>query len=84
MNCKPGERAFVIAGFPASNLGKVVRVLKLEGNLWEYEGHLDSMFPGARAWRVADDCLCPIRDPGDDAIDESKAWLPPVPTKEPA
>lgn len=27
----------------------------------------------------ADDVLRPIRNPGDDAVDESKAWLPPVP-----
>ena len=31
---------------------------------------------------IADECLRPIRDPGDDAVDESKAWLPPVPTLE--
>lgn len=28
---------------------------------------------------VPDAWLRPIRDPGDDAIDESAAWLPPVP-----
>lgn len=27
----------------------------------------------------ADEVLRPIRNPGDDAVDESKAWLPPVP-----
>jgi hypothetical protein len=30
---------------------------------------------------IADASLRPIRDPGDDAQDESKAWLPPVPTQ---
>ncbi len=35
---------------------------------------------------VADECLRPIRDPGDDAVDESKAWLPsvPLPTIDPS
>jgi hypothetical protein len=30
-----------------------------------------------------DKLLRPIRDPGDAATDESKAWLPPVPTRDP-
>jgi hypothetical protein len=29
--------------------------------------------------QLADKYLRPIRDLGDDAVDESKAWLPPVP-----
>ncbi|MNL15670.1 hypothetical protein D3C87_1366720 [compost metagenome] len=33
----------------------------------------------ARRLVIADECLRPIRDPGDDAVDESAAWLPPVP-----
>lgn len=28
---------------------------------------------------ISDQCLRPIRDPGDDALDESRAWLPSVP-----
>jgi hypothetical protein len=28
---------------------------------------------------MSDNFIRPIRDPGDDAVDESKAWLPPVP-----
>jgi hypothetical protein len=37
-----------------------------------------------KAYRIcpaADKYLRPIRDPGDDARDESAAWLPPVPTQ---
>jgi len=37
----------------------------------------------ARELVIADECLRPIRNPGDDAVDESKAWLPPVPTINP-
>jgi hypothetical protein len=32
---------------------------------------------------IRDECLTPIPDVGDDARDESLAWLPPVPTKKP-
>jgi len=40
----------------------------------------------ARELVIADECLRPIRDPGDDAVDESKAWYPlvPLPKNEPA
>jgi hypothetical protein len=33
-----------------------------------------------REVHLDDSHLRPIRDPGDDAADESHAWLPPVPT----
>jgi len=36
----------------------------------------------AQAADLADRDLRPIRDSGDDAADESHAWLPPVPTLE--
>lgn len=46
---------------------------------------LGSMFPESRAVPPVRHALFapynlrPIRDPGDDAVDESHAWLPPVP-----
>lgn len=39
-------------------------------------------FEVTRVQAMWDARLKPFRDPGDDAVDESTAWLPPVPTKE--
>lgn len=41
--------------------------------------------PGDVVTAVAmrDRCLTPLADPGDDVADESRAWLPPVPTGKP-
>lgn len=36
------------------------------------------LYPGEEAW-IDDAYLRPINDPGDDAADESRAWLPPIP-----
>ena len=89
MNCKPGQMAMVVRGEPKENLGRVVRVLERVGNpselihgcvLWFYEGDL-SMGDGTRAEAVADDCLRPLKDPGDDARDETLSWLD-VPSKQ--
>lgn len=49
--------------------------------VWIFEEPIDVKVDGV-AYTVlgcADDHLRPIRNPGDDAVDESKAWLPPVP-----
>lgn len=95
MNCKPGDLAVIVRS-QCGNEGRIVRVLRYVGkkrftsgktyqDCWLLEGRLvercllaeqlggDAIQP--------DDRLRPIRDPGDDAVDESKAWLPPVPTK---
>lgn len=86
MNCKPGDLARVKSGYPEVNVGRIIRVLQafnfFGGALWRYEGHLETDF-GTRCTAVSDDCLMPIDNPGDDAVDESAAWLPPVPTLEP-
>lgn len=79
MNCKPGDLAVVVStlGFPSlerRTLGRIVKVLRPDvprppfGFMWEVEHH-DIV-------RVADACLRPIRDPGDDAQDESFRWAP--------
>lgn len=77
MNCKPGDLAVIVSGRPVANIGKVVQVISFKFELmgchiWKVEGSIESV-------GVADDCLRPLRNPGDDAVDESKAWLPPVP-----
>lgn len=40
-----------------------------------------NFYIGESVWfdMLQDRLLRPIRNPGDDAVDESKAWLPPVP-----
>lgn len=85
MNCKPGELAFIMhAGGNDESWasGLVVRCLSvfMEGiyACWIIEKALVSP-AGQMYTSVYDGVLKPIRDPGDDAIDESKAWLPPVP-----
>lgn len=84
MNCKPGDLAVVVStlGFPVLSraLGAIVKVIRIDeirtpfGPMWEVEHH--------DIERAADACLRPIRDPGEDARDESLAWQPPVPTRE--
>lgn len=88
MNCKPGDLAVVVNGgqWHQEHVGKIVSVKRLAwpneyGPTWEYEPELWST-----KWQLYVPCLedvaiRPIRDPGDDAVDESKAWLPPVPAK---
>jgi hypothetical protein len=93
MNCKPGDLAVIVKLFQddePSFLGKLLRVTRLrskgsdlgyEGQAWEYEGpRLVHKRMGAYL-AIADECLRPIRDPGEDARDETLNWLP-VPQKE--
>lgn len=85
MNCKPGDLAVVRCPIEPSNNGRFVVVTQLDpllhskwGPAWNYEG--ERIVSEGTALRAICDCwLKPIRDPGDDAVDESKAWLPPVP-----
>ena len=96
MNCKPGDLAVVVADFRKENIGALVRVISADYGPWDWKvetlsntvlGLLDgSGSVVARAGQVAgafDRHLRPIRDPGDDAQDESHAYLPPVPTHQP-
>lgn len=79
LNCKPGDLAVVVSGYPESNIGKVITVTRIATltsavlgfPCWEYEGHLDSTI-GGRSGLVHDACLRPIR-PGDGA-DETLDW----------
>lgn len=81
MNCEPSDLAFVVKGFPETNRDRVIRVTTINIDvsamllhpMWNYEGELVSPF-GGRAVCVADACLRPIRDPGDDAVDETLTY----------
>ncbi len=73
MNCKPGDLAVVVRSiYDPAQIGKIVRVVE-----WcaYTEGWIVSpciLFYAS----VHDECLRPIRDPGDDAVDETLQWLP--------
>jgi len=76
-NCKPGQMALVVRGFPECNLGRIVRVTALNDGIsvltgtamWDFEGDLVGPL-GGPAGAVADACLKPLRDPGDNEVDE--------------
>ncbi|MFN4121285.1 hypothetical protein [Acidovorax sp.] len=75
MNCKPGDLAVIFRGAAFSKyIGAVVRVVETDGQFWSTEKSLDGneKYPIL----VPDSCLRPIRDPGDDAQDETLQWLP--------
>lgn len=90
MNCKPGDLAVIVPPYQDKEmLGLVVTVVRRvppaariqakngdvsmggAGIGWRCEGHAPSLPCG-----IADECLRPLRNPGDDAVDESLLWLP--------
>lgn len=93
MNCKPGDLAVVRAGcgFYTDKLVEVMRPYGIvaqqprEGHCWWCKPigftppDCDLTIGGL--FLFPDQRLKPIRDPGDDAQDESLSWLP-VPTTE--
>lgn len=75
MNCKPGDLAVIVRGAAfAKYIGTVVRVVETDGQFWSTEKSLDGneKYPII----IPDSCLRPIRDPGEDAQDETLSWLP--------
>jgi len=68
MNCKPGDLAIVVGPVDDEKwLGKILRVLHLHQNpelgpCW---------LTDCDKWNFTDASLRPIRDPGDDAVDET-------------
>jgi hypothetical protein len=87
MNCKPGDLAVIVSSNDQRNIGKMVTILRhydrRAGSWWiastsVLHGVFSDWPPGAEVGQY-DKNLRPIRDPGDDAVDESAAWLPPVP-----
>ena len=88
MNCKPGDLAVIVRS-RAGNEGKIVRCIRLatasekfyfvSGTYWLVDRELSTVF-GRLASIARDDWMRPIRPQDDGAQDESKAYLPPVPT----
>ena len=85
MNCKPGDLARYV-GSVSKNYGRFVLVVSrndfCDGTPgWETAPPL--YMPDGRRFAdcVADVLLRPIRDPGNDATDETLQWLP-VPSRE--
>jgi hypothetical protein len=82
MNCKPGDLAIVIKSERRDDTtGAIVRVLR------RYSGSLERFGPAwwveylGSEWHAVDAHLRPLRDPGEDATDETMLWLP-SPTKQ--
>lgn len=87
MNCRPGDMAIVVRS-SVGNEGKILRCLRLvrmsvmmknfevkEAWCWETDSRLPSCH-GTPTRFVRDSNLRPIRDPGDDAVDETLLRLP--------
>lgn len=81
LNCKPGDLARVMPNQETIEQGcvdKIIRVLQTVPHMftgkpcWLYEGPLFRCQCGCGGivTALADYVLCPIRDPGDDAVDE--------------
>jgi hypothetical protein len=85
MNCKPGDLALLtraIEQFPEQE-GRIFTVTTLDLRspepAWYYEGPVIRRVDGThrKTWiSLPDQWLRPIRDPGDDATDETLLWLP--------
>lgn len=89
MNCKQGDLAMLRRARLPENLGKIVRCVTLiptmeldypngsrvVHSVWVIEPKLLS-WDGTMSSFVPDLLLRPIRDPGDDARDETLEWLP--------
>lgn len=85
MNCKPGDLCYLVAPFNAASRGRVVTVLRA-ARTKETFGRRTFYRSAAVGWVIvgpnmpksvaADECLRPIRDPGDDAKDEILRPLP--------
>jgi hypothetical protein len=89
MNCKPGDLAIAIRS-KAGNEGRIFRCIRFVGSLSGFLGDdywlTDQLSPtkhGDMDPHYRDSWLRPIRDPGDDARDETLDWLP-SPAKETA
>lgn len=87
MNCKPGDLAVIVRSF-AGNEGRIVRCVRLiskecicvlpDGSqslqaIWEIDTDLTGCNGGTGPY-CQDSLLRPIRDPGDDAVDETLLW----------
>lgn len=80
MNCRPGDLVVIVRCTCESDrdcLGRIFRVIEPYEAcgliLWTVEA---SKYRGANVSGIRDDCARPLRDPGEDAKDESLLWLP--------
>jgi hypothetical protein len=91
MNCKPGDLAVIVrTDIPGQEalVGSLVQCISVDpsssqlygGPEWNYEA-VSPGIPDPKEHTISDDCLRPIRDPGEDAKDETLLWLP-VPMKD--
>lgn len=82
MNCKPGDLAVIVRSLTGNDwaIGRVIRVTTLSGESGVWHLEVPLFGPRGRPYILIEDyCLKPLRDPGDDARDETLSWLP-VPT----
>jgi len=84
MRCKPGDLAMTVAPFNVGGIGQFVTVVRLAKSeemidgiafyarvpSWVVDGTFRTDGNVFRGGVIADICLRPIRDPGDDAVDE--------------
>jgi hypothetical protein len=87
---KKSDLAFIVkCPTQPLNIGLPVTLVKRSKSMWLCDGPikpapgckpLPEEIPYQRAF-IPSAWLKPCNDPGDDAADESKAWLPPVPHK---
>lgn len=92
LNCKPGDLAVVVRS-QQGNEGRIVRCLRLIPEFrwvsgvhpsWEIDVELHNTDPRGRRL-IPDYRLRPLRDPGEDARDETLDWKAlPVTTKDAA
>ena len=84
MNAKPGEMCILLrATDPECHkfIGLVRKVIDPQGRYWRFD---PPIFLGMQELIWADRDLRPIRDPGEDAQDETLQWLPVPGQKVPA
>lgn len=87
LNCKQGDLA-IITSSAAGNEGKIVRCIRFIGKVhgwdgtdrWEIDQENRGTW-GGRTMTCRDSRMRPIRDPGEDAKDETLNWLP-VPSRD--
>jgi hypothetical protein len=86
MNCKPGDLAILVkAGVERDEpyLGQIFTCLRIHTEASARVGMPVWTVTELDGFGVKDRSLRPIRDPGEDATDETLQWLP-VPVKEAA
>lgn len=79
MRCKPGDIARIIDAPRTREIGMVDRLVKVTHRVYSVYWAIEHPIPMGNDEFAAyfhDSLLRPIRDPGDDAQDETLTWLP--------